>query len=121
MSAPRGKVTRFDGGTRPWNIPVPEDAKGPSVKYRETAKARRDREACLSCTLPDCAPYSVDCPVCNEKGRALPEGKRKKKLEPPEEFLRWAFGPMTNQEWADRFGVSKTTISKWRTEYGLQR
>jgi len=120
MSGPRGKITRFDGGTRPWNVPTPEDqGKVERVKYTETDQARREREACLSCPLPDCSPYSEGCPVFAPP--AADKSKRRGKLEPPEEFLRWAFGPMTNQEWADRLGVSKTTISKWRTEYGLQR
>ena len=113
MSGPRGKITRFDGGTRPWNVPTPYDTAEHNVKYAETAQAKRERELCLNCDLPDCAPYSNGCKVCDREGRSKIRGKRTK-LEPPEEFLDWAWGPMTNPEWAAMLGVSKTTISRWR-------
>ena len=34
-----------------------------------------------------------------------------------QEFLARAWGPMTNREWAEKLGVSKTTVARWRKEY----
>ena len=107
MPAPLGKRTVFDGARRPWLTSGPERAEpGRPVSAKEIT----EREICLACTEPDCP--SDTCPL--RKGR-------KKKREPPEEFLRWAWGPMTNREWAEALGVSTYQISKWRAEYGLVR
>lgn len=41
-------------------------------------------------------------------------------MEPPEDFLNWAWGPMTNREWAERCGVSETTIWTWKRKYAAE-
>lgn len=55
---PKGKLTRFDGGKRPWNIPRPKNKKadpteGENRKLKLTAHDGPERiRICLSCTAP---------------------------------------------------------------------
>lgn len=112
MPAPLGKRTVFYGARRPWNCSPPENVSPNQSGRPISKKAVAERETCLSCTEPDCP--SEQCPLIRRK-------PKREKLVPPEEFLRWAWTPMTNMEWAEKLGVSRTTISKWRAEYGLQR
>lgn len=111
MPAPLGKHVRRPVASRPWNG---GDRQG--SRAAETEAQKREREACLNCTLPDCMPRSVTCPV----GVGFKKREKREKLRPPEEFLDWAWGPMTNREWAERCGVSTSTINRWRQHYARQ-
>jgi len=112
-------LVRFEGGTRPWNIPQErgriDGAVGVNNKVKLTTHDSKEKiNACLSCSLPDCDPDTAECKITRSR-------KKPKTSTPPEDFLRWAKGPMTNREWAEELGVSISTISHWRTKYHLQR
>lgn len=121
MPAPRGKHSRYPGATRPWNVPQVKQAETEAdYNYRlklSTHDSKEKIDVCLSCGLPECQPKSSGCQAFPRKNKTGPGHK----LKPPEEFLRWGWGPMTNQEWASELGVSVSTILRWRREYGLQR
>lgn len=117
------KQSRFQGGTRPWNIPEKkgriDGAVGVNNKVKLTTHDSKDKiNACLSCSLPDCDPDTADCKITRSRKRA---GSARHYGPPPEDFVRWAHGPMTNKEWAEELGVSTRTITYWRTKYNLAR
>lgn len=104
---------RFEGGTRPWNVP---DTPLAPQTGTETEKQRREREICFSCPLPDCDPRDIKCPRRPGKSRRGPP-----RLDPPDDFLMWAHGPMTDREWAEQCDVSLSTIKRWRRQYKIKR
>lgn len=120
MPAPLGKRVRFPGGRRPWNVPQergPEASADYNYKLRLSTHDDKEKiDACLSCPYPDCDPYA-GCKVYPIKNKRGPSNR----LDPPEDFLEWGWGPMTNREWAEQLQVSVSTIARWRREYGLKR
>lgn len=121
MPAPLGKHVRFPGGTRPWNIPQKEKKELAWDDYKtkralSSCDSQEAIEACLACKYPDCDPYA-GCKVYPIKNKSGPSNR----LDPPEDFLKWGWGPMTNREWAEQLQVSTSTIARWRREYGLKR
>lgn len=77
---------------------------------KETPKLIKERELCLNCPYPECP--TPGCPV-----RQIGAARGRPKKIPPDEFLNWAWGPKTNQEWAKECGVDKSTVSRWRVRY----
>ena len=114
MPAPLGKHTRMPVASRPWTLRESQpDQEDP--KRVETAKQREEREICLGCDLPDCMPEAFSCPLYQHSQKTKKPVRHKSKML--QEFLQWAWGPMTNREWAEKLGVSKTTVARWRREY----
>ena len=106
-------------GTRPWAVPQPDGSKK-YVPKEETEEQAREREICLSCTLPDCNPRLEGCAL--QAPRTAKNRKRPVHYkEIPEEFRKWAWGPKTNREWAKEYNVEVSTISRWRKKVGAQR
>lgn len=105
MPAPLGKHVRRPVASRPWS-----GGELPVERTRETEAQKKEREACLNCKLPDCMPYSTTCPIGVKSEKRI-------KVRPTEDFLDWAWGPMTDTEWARECGVSKSTIGRWRKLY----
>lgn len=112
MTKPRGKRVVIPRAVRPWNLEELRPDTETSTR-RETARQRLERETCLHCSLPDCP--SVLCPLFGDPDRQEPPGRQRK--GPTEDFLDWAWGPKTNREWAEEFGVSTTTIREWKKKY----
>lgn len=111
--------SRFSGAHRPW---ATESAGEPDrTHYKETEVMQQEREACLSCPLPDCKPSSINCPVRNYKKVAVKKKAGRKRLEPPPVFIKYGKSNITNREWAEHLGVGKTTVANWRRELGYQR
>lgn len=111
MPAPLGKKVVFPSAHRPWLI---QEASVERPVHKETPKEIREREICLNCKLPECRPDGTACPIAPLR---VPS---KGRVKPPDEFLDWAWGPMTNAEWADKCGVSVSTIQRWRQHYARQ-
>ena len=117
---------RVDGGAkvggahRPWGTD-PSPDRSQAVAYKETEAARRERETCLSCSLPVCNPGWENCPL-----RKKPRPRRKNcrgatALPIPEEFHRLGPGPMTSKEIAEVLDVNQSTVKRWRKKFGYQR
>lgn len=114
MSVPLGKRTRMPVASRPWNLREPQpDQEDP--RREETEKQKMERQICLTCDLPGCTPEAAACPLYqHDQATKKPVYHKSEALK---EFLAWAWGPMTNREWAEKLGVSPSTISRWRKEY----
>lgn len=109
MPAPLGKHTRMPGAKRPWSV---RESETPYIPlHRETKRDLIERPICLSCTEPDCPSPGCPLPVPKYEGSGRP------KRGPTEEFLDWAWGPMTAKEWAGRIGVNESTIRRWKRQY----
>ena len=75
---------KVGGGHRPWGTePSPERSR--KLVYSETPEQERERETCLSCSLPVCNPRWASCPL---RGMKKPPSKRRgsKPLPVPPEF-----------------------------------
>lgn len=83
----------------------------------ETAIERMEREICLACPLPDCLPHAEACGL-----RKRPKAKAKRKTKAPRPvppgFAQVAEG-MTVAECCRHYGVSHSTMARWRQEAGL--
>lgn len=83
----------------------------------ETEIERIERETCLACPLPDCLPHAAACGL-----RKRPKAKAKRKTKEPRPvppgFAQIAEG-MTVAECCRHYGVSHTTMTRWRKEAGL--
>lgn len=119
-------VYRVDGGAkvggahRPWGTePSPDHSL--TLVYKENEVMAKEREACLSCPLPDCQPNIVSCPIRNQKKQKRGHKGGNKKLEIPPVFVKYGMNRTSNREWAEHLGVSASTIFKWRRELGYQR
>ena len=120
MPAPRGKPTRIEGGTRPWNVAMPKDKGAGPVTLRgqrpETENERAERVVCLRCQLPDCQQESPRCGLREVKRERPPKHRKSRPI--PEGFAE-AFETMQLTALEKRFGVGSTTIRRWRDELGL--
>lgn len=107
----------FCGAYRPWNEPTSKGYR----KVPESEAARRERETCLACPLPECRPGHTACGLTKAgAGSGKYKGGRKK-LEPPPVFVKYGMNSTSTAEWAEHLGVSKSTINRWRRELGYQR
>lgn len=108
---------KISGAHRPWNEPT---GKG-YQKVQESEAARRERETCLACPLPECRPAMAACGLTKAgAGSGKYKGGRKK-LEPPAVFVKYGMNSTSTAEWAEHLGVSRSTVCKWRRELGYQR
>lgn len=116
MAAPRGKVTRFDGGRRPWNVPQEQSY----VPVEESIWDAAERKACLSCSLPECLEGSVACALRAVRKSRRAEADIATARPMPEGFSAVAAG-LRRKDLAKRYGVSTKLIDRWRQEAGLIR
>lgn len=116
MAAPRGKVTRFDGGRRPWNIPQESSY----VPVDESEWDAAERKACLSCSLPECLEGSVACALRTVRKARRGEAEIETARPMPEGFAEVA-ASLRRKDLATRYGVSTRLIDRWRQEAGLIR
>lgn len=83
----------------------------------ETAIERMEREICLACLLPDCLPHAEACGL-RKRPKAKPNRKARTPRPAPPGFTQVALG-MTVAECCRHYGVSHTTMARWRQEAGF--
>lgn len=108
MTKPLGKRTIMPKAVRPWSQ---GDRGKERPIHKETPREIKERPICLSCNLPTCP--NIDCPLTE----ITYESKRRPNCGPTEEFLDWAWGPMSAKEWAEKIGVDASTIRRWKRKY----
>jgi len=120
MSAPRGKVTRFDGAQAPWNTAdalhpsKPDKGENRSFKYTP----QEEIDFCINCTEYRC---TGDCEKLQlfkydqihkqseyKKYSSIPAGAR-------DDFLNG----MTQVQIARKYKVAEITVFNWKKKLGL--
>lgn len=94
------------------------DPKSNRPMRKETEAERLERQACLSCSLPDCNPHYDQCGIRRMKSKGRRPTKRTVKPVPPD-FLTVAAGK-TMQEIIRHYHSSWEVVSRWIREAGLQ-
>lgn len=111
----KGDKVRFPGAKRPWNYRLPEFDPEQKVMPVETPKLKAEREMCLHCKLPTCPHYL--CPISTKDKSTSGRKPGMPRKIPPEEFLDWAWGPLSNTAWGRKCGVAPCTVRRWRKDY----